>query len=108
MNLDMIWVRDKCQHGDAIPLSQQTARCAACSQRLGLVVQHVDVSSSKITITINVDVSSSSRPPCQCCVLPRLIVSARSPWLLVVYHPHKAAVILVSLEQSVGIKGPVL
>ena len=27
---------------------------------------------------------------------------------LVVNHPHKAAVVLVSLEQLVGIKGPVL
>ena len=27
---------------------------------------------------------------------------------LVVHHPREAAVVLVSLEQSVGIKGPIL
>ena len=27
MIFDMIGVRDKCQHGDAIPLSQQIGKC---------------------------------------------------------------------------------
>ena len=38
-------------------------------------------------------VSSPSRPRYQCCVLPRLVVTAGSPQLLVVNHPHKDPVI---------------
>ena len=62
-----------------------------------------------LTVVIGPYLNIQRRPSIAFCrVLPRLVVSARSPRSLVVYHPHEAAVILVSLEQLVGIKGPAL
>ena len=49
---------------------------------------------------INVNVSSSSRPRCQCRVLPRLVVAAGSPRHLVVNHPD---VVPESSRQSVTV-----